>query len=394
MAAMMATAVSYGRMAARHPSAGSAYAYVGRGLNSSLGFLAGWAMFLDYLMIPIINTMYGALTLHRLLPELPYWVWAAVFAGAVTLLNCLGIRSTARANQILLAAMFAVVAAFILLAIRYLMQTQGWGGLISAEPFYRHGEFEFKAVATATSFAALTYIGFDSVTTLAEEVKNPKRNVLVATVSVCLLTGVLSTLLVYLAQRIWPDYGTFSNLETAFMDVSRKVGGAILFHGMAAVITVSQFGSALTGQAGAARLLFGMGRDNVLPKKFFAYVNERRSVPTLNVVTLGVVCFAGAMAFSYQQAAELLNFGAFLAFLGVNAAAWKQFYRDAPTVERSWLRDGVPPVIGFLFCLVIFLSLPHQAKLVGGLWLAAGMIYLAVKRGGFRRRPLGVDFFR
>jgi len=394
MAAMMATAVSYGRMAARHPSAGSAYAYVGRGLNSSLGFLAGWAMFLDYLMIPIINTMYGALTLHRLLPELPYWVWAAVFAGAVTLLNCLGIRSTARANQILLAAMFAVVAAFILLAIRYLMQTQGWGGLISAEPFYRHGEFEFKAVATATSFAALTYIGFDSVTTLAEEVKNPKRNVLVATVSVCLLTGVLSTLLVYLAQRIWPDYGTFSNLETAFMDVSRKAGGAILFHGMAAVITVSQFGSALTGQAGAARLLFGMGRDNVLPKKFFAYVNERRSVPTLNVVTLGVVCFAGAMAFSYQQAAELLNFGAFLAFLGVNAAAWKQFYRDAPTVERSWLRDGVPPVIGFLFCLVIFLSLPHQAKLVGGLWLAAGMIYLAVKRGGFRRRPLGVDFFR
>jgi len=389
----MATAVSYGRMAARHPSAGSAYAYVGRGLNSSLGFLAGWAMFLDYLMIPIINTMYGALTLHRLLPELPYWVWAAVFAGAVTLLNCLGIRSTARANQILLAAMFAVVAAFILLAIRYLMQTQGWGGLISAEPFYRHGEFEFEAVATATSFAALTYIGFDSVTTLAEEVKNPKRDVLVATVSVCLLTGVLSTLLVYLAQRIWPDYGTFPNLETAFMDVSRKAGGAILFHGMAAVITVSQFGSALTGQAGAARLLFGMGRDNVLPKKFFAYVNERRSVPTLNVVTLGVVCFAGAMAFSYQQAAELLNFGAFLAFLGVNAAAWKQFYRDAPAVERSWLRDGVPPVIGFLFCLVIFLSLPHQAKLVGGLWLAAGMIYLAVKRGGFRRRPPGVDFF-
>src|SRR5712691_10009960 len=247
MFAMLITAVSYGRMAALYPSAGSAYTYVGKGLNPHLGFLAGWAMILDYLLQPLINTVWISTALHeRYLPQVPYIVWAAIIAGIMTMLNLAGVKSSARANKVLLAVMSVVVAFFVWLAIRYLWHGQGWAGLFSTEPFYNPKTFNSHKILTATSFAALTYIGFDGVTTLAEDVENPKRNVLLATVLVCVLTGVFGGLEVYLGARVWPDWHAFPNLETAFMDICRRVGGAVLFHSMGAIIALAAFGSALT----------------------------------------------------------------------------------------------------------------------------------------------------
>src|SRR5207253_6119973 len=122
--AMLITAVSYGRMAALYPAAGSAYTYVGRGLNPHLGFLAGWAMILDYLLQPLINTVWISTALHaRYVPQVPYVIWAAIIAGIMTVLNLLGIRSSARPNKVLLFVMFTVVAFFILLAGRLLFGT-------------------------------------------------------------------------------------------------------------------------------------------------------------------------------------------------------------------------------------------------------------------------------
>src|ERR1700694_476290 len=121
MFAMLITAVSYGRMAALYPAAGSAYTYVGRGLNLHLGFLAGWAMFLDYLLQPLINTVWISTALHeRYVPRIPYIAWAALIAGIMTVLNLAGVKSSARANKVLLAVMSVVVAIFVVLAIRYL----------------------------------------------------------------------------------------------------------------------------------------------------------------------------------------------------------------------------------------------------------------------------------
>src|SRR6267143_1600355 len=220
--AMLITAVSYGRMGALYPTAGSAYTYVGRGLNPHLGFLAGWAMILDYLLQPLINTVWISTALHERaaslhIPELPYIVWAAIIVGIMTVLNLAGVKSSARANKVLLAVMSVVVAFFVWLAIRYLWHGQGWAGLLSTEPFYNPKTFNSHRVLRATSFAALTYIGFDGVTTLAEDVENPRRNILLATVLTCLFAGVFSALESYLGARIWPDWRTFPNLETAFM---------------------------------------------------------------------------------------------------------------------------------------------------------------------------------
>ena len=393
MVAMLLTAFSYGRMAAVYPSAGSAYTFVGYGLNPHLGFLAGWAMFLDYLIVPLICTVYGALTVQRLVPEIPYVVLAAAFAGSMTLINLRGIRTTARTNFVLATIMTAVILVFIVLALRLLFHLQGWHGVFSTQPFYNPATFHPSSIAVGTSLAALTYIGFDGITTLAEDAINPRRNVLVATVTVCLFTGLFGGLQIYLAQRVWPDWHTFPNLETAFMDVTQVVGGKLLFQALAGVLIIANLGSGLSGQAGLSRLLFGMGRDNVIPRRFFAYLSPKRNTPSFNIVMIGVIAFLGAIVLNYERAAELINFGAFLAFMGVNAAALREFYlAPSSRASRRLFADAVAPVLGLIFSFAIWVSLPVPAKVLGGCWFVVGTVYDAVKTRGFKERPARIDF--
>src|ERR1700730_5208561 len=397
--AMLITAVSYGRMGALYPTAGSAYTYVGRGLNPHLGFLAGWAMILDYLLQPLINTVWISTALHeRYLPQIPYIAWAALIAGIMTVLNLAGVKSSARANKVLLAVMSVVVAFFVWLAIRYLWRGQGWAGLLSTEPFYNPRTFNAHKILTATSFAALTYIGFDGVTTLAEDVENPKRNVLLAVVLTCIFAGVCSGFEAYLGARVWPEWRSFPNLETAFMDICSRVGGVVLFNAMGAILIVAAFGSGLTGTLGAARLLFGMGRDNVLPKKFFGQLKPGTSTPTNNILLIGWISFAGAVLLyhignAYEHAAELLNFGAFLAFMGVNLACFWQFsVKVRAGYRRRLLADALLPLIGFLVCSYFWWNLNSLAKTVGGIWFAVGILYVGYKTNWFRSAPVMIDF--
>ena len=397
--AMLITAVSYGRMATLYPTAGSAYTYVGKGLNPHLGFLAGWAMILDYLLQPLINTVWMSTALHeRYLPMIPYIVWAAIIAGIMTLLNLAGIKSSARSNKVLLAVMSAVVAWFVVVAIRYLYSGQGWGGILSTQPLYNPATFNAHRILTATSFAALTYIGFDGVTTLAEDVENPKRNVLLAVVLTCIFAGVCSAFEAYLGARVWPDWRSFPNLETAFMDICRRVGGLILFNAMGIILIVAAFGSGLTGTLGAARLLFGMGRDGVLPRKTFGYLKPGSSTPTFNIVLIGLISFAGAVLLNYvgsayEHAGELLNFGAFLAFMGVNFATFWQFTVARQTgYKTKFLQDAVVPLVGFAFCGLIWWNLNGLAKTVGGIWFVLGLVYVGIRTRGFRAAPVMIDF--
>ena len=399
MFAMMITAVSYGRMAALYPAAGSAYTYVGKGLNPHLGFLAGWAMFLDYLLQPLISTVWIATALHeRYLPRVSFSMWAAIIATAITVLNLRGIRSSARTNKVLLFFMFGVIGVFVVLALRYLFYGQGWSGLFSLQPFYDPRTFNSHRIWTATSFAALTYIGFDGVTTLSEEVENPKRNVLLATVLVCVFTGVLGGFEVYLGQRVWPNWHTFPNLVTAFMDICHRVGGVFLFNAMGLILILAALGSGITGGLGAARLLYGMGRDNVLPRRIFGHISRNTGTPSHNILLIGFLSFGGAVVLNhigdaYEHAGELLNFGAFLAFMGVNLATFWQFTVVAGSkYKRRVLSDTVLPLTGFVFCALIWWNLNSLAKTIGGIWFALGLVYAAVKTRGFRAGPVMIDF--
>lgn len=385
MVAMTLTAFSYGQMAAVYPLAGSAYSYVGRAFNAHLGFLAGWAMLLDYLLVPLICIVYGSLTLQRIVPA-PYWVWAAAFSIVITGINLRGIKAASSVNLVLMLVMCGVIIVFMGLAVRFVLAASGWHGVFSVKPFYDPASFHIGAIATGTSLAALSYGGFDGVSTLAEEVENPRRNILLATVLVCLFTGVFSGLQIYLAQLVRPDYHTFPNLETAFMDVARDVGGSPLYQGLAIILILANVGAGLTAQAGIARLLFGMGREGVLPVEVFGHLSPRARTPTWNILLVGLLAFLGALAFNYERAAETINFGAFLAFMGVNASAIRQGFkeRDGEHGVTSYLRI-LPAIGGLLFCLAIWVSLARPALVTGGLWLCIGFVYYAISTRGFRQ---------
>jgi putrescine importer len=392
MVAMMLTAYSYGRMAACYPSAGSAYVYAGRGLNPHLGFLAGWAMLLDYLLVPLICTIYGALTIQRLIPSVPYSVWAAIFAGLMTLINLRGIRATVNANLIMMITMMVVILVFMGLATHWLFASQGWSGLISTRPFYDPSTFSWKSIIAATSVAALTYGGFDGVSTLSEEVRNPRRNVLIATVFVCFFTGIFGGLQIYLAQRIVPDMHALPNVETAFMDVTRVVGGVWLFDAMAVILLIANMGAGLSAQAGISRLLFGMGRDGVLPRRIFAHLDKKRHTPVYSIVMVGAFAYFGSLVLDYERSAELINFGAFLAFMAVNAAVIRQFYFTKKREGRNLIMDALFPFLGFCFCFAIWINLQRPAKILGSCWFLFGLIVDAVQTRGFRKTPSMENF--
>ncbi len=393
MVAMMFTAVSYGRMTFLYPFAGSAYTYVARSIHPAAGFFIGWGMILDYLIIPLISIIIPALVLQRIVPEIPFPILTLLIVLAMTLLNLGGIRTAQRANTLLFIVTSAVVLLFLVLACRYLIQNSGISGLFSLKPVYDSATFRFDSVLSGTSLAVLTYIGFDGVTTLAEETINPQKTVVRATVLICLITGLVSSVEIYFFQMVWPDWSSFSHPDTAYLDIMKLVGGTLLFGIFSAIMCLSQFGSGLGGQTGAARLLYGMGRDGVLPEKVFGFLNEKSGNPTYNILIVGGIAFVGSLLFPLAQACDLLNFGAFLGYMGVNLAVIQAYYFHPPQGHRRKIAsDLLLPLAGFLFCLLIWLSLPTTSKILGFGWLILGFIIIAFKTNGFRKKIVLFNF--
>lgn len=392
MVAMSVTAISFGRMAHVYPSTGSVYTYVSRGLNPHLGFAVGWAMFLEYLFQPVQNALYAVLAIQRMAPKIPFAILAALTVGFITLMTVQGIKFTARTNEVLLAFMVLVTAVFLVQAVRFVILHEHFSGLFSLQPIYNPKTFDLRGLAAGTSLAALVFIGFDGVSILAEEVKNPKRNVLLASVLVCVFTGLFSGLQVYLAQRVWPDHTQYQNPETAFMDVARMASGPLLFTAYGVMLLISSIACGLAGHVGAARLLYSMGRDDVLPKKIFGYLSPRKSNPVYNIWIVGGMAYLAVLTIPWELAAEVVTFGALIAFMGVNLAALKHFWFSSTPDKRNFFVDAFVPGFGLVFCFVLLISLQTWTKLAGLVWLAFGILYIAYTTRGFRVRPRLFDF--
>ena len=288
MVAMLFTAISYGRMARAYPSAGSAFTYVGQEINPALGYVTGWSMVMDYLLNPMICVIWISQQAHVFAPGVSYGVWATFFVFIFTALNVQGVKTSARVNTGLAAAMAVVIAIFFVAAARYIFGHPHDGAAFFTRPFYDPASWNTKAVLGGTSVAVLTYIGFDGISTLSEEAENPRRNILLATVLVCVVIGVLSAFQVYAAQLIWPASEPYPNMDTAFTFVAGRAW-APLFAIVGFTLVVANFGSGMGAQLGAARLLYGMGRSNALPKSFFGAVDAKRRVPRNNVLFVGVL---------------------------------------------------------------------------------------------------------
>lgn len=387
MFAMMLTAISYGRMARAYPLAGSAYSYVAREIHPAMGYITGWSMLLDYVVNPVICTIWCAKALLNLFPQAPYAFWAIFFALLFTALNLRGIRATARTNQILTAVMGVVVVWTVGAMIRFVFGNSP-APADFVRPFYDRELFSWTSISNGASIAVLTYIGFDGISTLSEEVKNPRRNILLGTVGTCLIIGILSLIQVYWAQMVWPASTPYPDSDTAYLHIAGRAGGEILFQTLTWILVLATIGSASGAMLAGARLLYGMGRDGALPKGFFGYVHPTRRIPSNNVLLIGICCIAGAFLISYQMGAELLNFGALIGFMGVNLSSLLHYYvRER---DRHW-SHLVFPAVGFLVCFYLWLSLSWSAKIVGASWMTFGLIYGAWKTHGFRKDLIQFD---
>src|SRR5579872_6887115 len=245
MVAMLFTAISYGRMARVYPSAGSAFTYVGRELHPALGYITGWSMAMDYILNPLICTIWCSKAAGNFVPQVPYFGWAILFALLFTLLNLRGIETTARINAILAAGMGVVIVIFFISAGRYLWHFPPIGAHPFLRPFYDPQTFSSHAVFRGTSIAVLTYIGFDGISTLSEEVENPRRNILLATVLTCVITGVLASFEVYAGQLVWPAARPFPDVDTAFVHIAGQAGGPMLFNLVNLTLLVATIGSGM-----------------------------------------------------------------------------------------------------------------------------------------------------
>ncbi len=388
MIAMLFTAISYGRMARVYPSAGSAFTYVGQELNPAMGYVTGWSMVMDYMLNPIICVIWVSQQVHVFAPAVPYWAWAILIAGLFTWFNILGIRTSAKINTVLAAGMGVVIVLFLGVVARFLHAQAHHDLAFFTRPFYDPATFQPRLVLSATSIAVLTFIGFDGISTLSEETENPRRNILLATVLTCVVIGILSAVEVYAAQLLWPATQPFPDETTAFSYVTGRAWPPLVAI-VGLTLVVANFGSGMAAQLGAARLLYGMGRSDALPKSFFGVIEPKRRVPRNNVLFVGAVTLVGAFALDYSLGAQMLNFGALIAFMGVNLAALMHYYvRGA---EKKW-SNLLPPLLGFVICLVLWVNLSRTALVCGALWMIAGIAVGAWRTRGFRRELVNFDF--
>jgi amino acid transporter len=237
-------------------------------------------------------------------------------------------------------------------------------------PFYDRSTFSSSALFRGTSIAVITFIGFDGISTLTDEAKDPKRSVPRAIVATCLITGVLASIEVYLGQLVWPRGAAFLEIDTAYVDIARRAGGPIMFAIVNGALLLATIGSGMTAQLGAARLLLAMGQDGAIPKRFFGAVHPKNRIPRNNVLLIGSICFAGALIFSYQLGAEMLNYGALVAFMAVNVSSAVLGWRQGR--GSQWF-PILLSLLGFAVCFFIWMNLGSLPRIAGTVWAVLGI---------------------
>lgn len=385
--AMLFTALSYGHMARKFPVAGSAYTYSQRSFGGSVGFLTGWALLMDYILLPMINYVLVGLYLNEAFPSIPDWVF---FFGAlmlVTGLNITGINSVAKMNTILVAMQFAFCVVFVVLSLKTAAGDSAppvWDAFYGDNP-------EFGALMTGAAILCLSFLGFDAVSTLAEEARDPRRDIPRGILLVTLTRGLIFVLLSTMAYLLVPDYALFDDIATGSADVVDKAGGDILGNAFTAAYVAGCIGSALASQASVSRILFTMGRDGVLPPKVFGVLSARTGAPVRATLVVAVVSLSG-LFLDLDFVISIISFGALAGFTLVNLSVIKSHFfddhlRTPPDVVKFLLLPG----IGFSVTAWLWTSLPRDAIVLGLIWTAIGVAQLALVTGGFRRKPPQMD---
>jgi putrescine importer len=390
---MVFTAVSYGKIAGAIPSAGSAYTYVRESIHPNLGFMVGWTSLIDYILLPMVNALIIRNYLEQLFPGIWPGLWVILYCVFATSIIYLTMRGTSNMNMILLVFAIVVIVVFVVLVWTQLAGGAGAGTVASIQPFLHNG-VEFGAVLAGATVVCFSFIGFDAVTMYAEEAKHPSimPKAIMFTV---LLGGAIFLVSSYFTQLRFPDWHQFNDASlsnSSLTQIGDVVGGKVFQAVLTAAGFAATLASGLASHASVSRMLLVMGRNNVLPKKLFGYINPRTHTPTFNIVLVGAICLL-AMSFSLDLIASFINFGALIAFTFVNISviAWFAIRKGLRKTPGQIFRYIVMPAIGMLLTGLLWVNLSQDALIGGVIWTVLGFIYLLVITRGFRRKVASFD---
>jgi putrescine importer len=379
--AMLFTALSYAKLARLYPQAGSAYTYARHAIGGRVGFMTGWALLLDYFFLPMVVWLFGTAYLVDAFPGVPGWVFLLGFIALTTGLNVLGISVATRLSLALIAFQMLVLIFFVLFSLTTVAQDSGAASLLSADPFWNSGT-TFAAISAGAALTAYSFIGFDAVSTFAEETRDPSRTVPRAIVLTAVLAGLIFVLVAYAVQLVHPG-GEFDNADSAALGIAQEISGDFFAAVFLATVIVAQFTAGIPIQAAGARLMYAMGRDGVLPRRFFGFVHPRFRTPMLNILLTGAIGML-ALVLSVTTSTSFINFGAFTGFAMVNVSVIALYLRDRSRNPLSWV---LQPLIGLLVILWLLTNLDTRALTVGVIWAIVGFGWLAYLTRGFKLDP-------
>lgn len=383
LVAVLFTAFSYSRMVRFFPIAGSAYTYAKEAINKHLGFLVGWVATLDYLLLPMINAILSGIYMGAVFPEVPFWVWVVLTIAICTALNLLGVKLAASMNVVLVTIQLVVALVFLVLTIKNIIDGAN-GAEFSMAPFYAV-DISGTAIAAGAAILALSFLGFDAVSTLAEEAERPERDIPRAIFIIVATAGVFFISITYFMQVLFPDVTLLEDIVGASPEIAKYIGGAAFQAIFVGGYMMAVLGCGLTQQMSAARLLFAMGRDGALPRRLFGHVAKSTGIPVANVIVVAAIALT-ALFVDLDQAASMINFGAFIAFTFVNLSVIFVFFRFLKRrTPGAWIGFVIVPGIGVAINVGLWFSLDTVSMIIGGCWLALGVIYLLVKTRGLKK---------
>ncbi|WP_026678736.1 APC family permease [Fictibacillus gelatini] len=373
--ALAFTAYSYGQMVRAYPTSGSSYTYVQQVFHPHLGFLVGWALFTDYLLLPMVNYLIAGIFMSSILPAIPSYVWIFLLIGTTTLVNLRGIKLVGIVNTFLMAYSILVIFLFCFLSIKSVLAGMGTGTLLSAKPFFI-SVHSFSFILAGASLLCFSFLGFDSITTLAEETIDAPK-IIPKAIFIILCTGAVIFIVVsYIASLVQPDFKAFTNPDAASVEMARMIGGNLFISFFLGATLVGTFASGLAAQASVSRVLFAMGRDSVLPKKFFGYVHPRFKTPAFNIILVGIISLL-ALVLSLTVATSFINFGALVSFLFVNLSVIVHYFiKNKNHSFKGAVSYLILPLIGAGFIVWLFVGLDIHSIILGSCWTVLGVIYL------------------
>ncbi|KRE99894.1 Putrescine importer PuuP [Paenibacillus sp. Soil766] len=383
--AIFFTAYSYGVMSKVFPTSGSAYTYTKKSIHPYLGFLVGWVLLLDYFFSPIIACLTFGIYLHAQFPSIPAYVWIIGLNIILGLINIIGIKFSANISKLFVWIQIIFIAVFCFFLFRNL---SGVGGIHPLQPFLQT-DVPFSTILAGASIICFSFLGFDTVTTMAEETVNSEKTIPRAIMIIIITASILYLVPSLLTQLVYPHL-TFVNIDAAGFELVKMVGGAALSAVFLTVLILAIFTQGLSSVTSVSRLLFVLGRDNVLPKRVFAFLHPKFNTPVINIVIVSFVSLL-ALVISLDNAVKFVNFGALSAFFFVNVSVIAQKYiKGRQRSPKQTILYLVLPLLGAGFIGYLLSLLDKDALWMGLTWLLIGVVYHLIQKRAAQTKDAAV----